>query len=140
LALRSNNALLQPAYEAYLTSLNYALKIEASTLPLSPQIVLLVERITHIGVSEIYLSPEELSLRASLVAHDLPNSTIGAVLELQIGYLKTQSGKKKDARDLAKILIRECVEIYGDLMPIRRARCVSLVFEGSDADREIGQC
>jgi hypothetical protein len=101
----------------------YSLHNAGQPSPLPDDLILLIERVTHIGAIELCLPPEKISLRETLFqTPDHSNQALVAeVLEHQIHMLRSQL-KKGDVSEHVKTLMWECASLYGNDMPIRRVR------------------
>jgi hypothetical protein len=113
----------QDAYDAYSTSLKHSLQNTKRTLPLCDELTLMIERVTHLGIVELCLPADAISLREVLFQSPLKSdpAVIVAVLECQIHIMRTQL-KKEGVSGHVKTLMKECASLYGSEMPVRRAK------------------
>ena len=107
----------------------------------------LVDRITYLGVSELLLSPAEVSLKHYLssglletgeVGDATNNLLIGALLERQVFSLQA-SLYKPDVRKAVRNLLDDALSVYdAESVPIRRSGILVLCLEVRYRDVEGG--
>ncbi|KAF7294812.1 Cysteine peptidase C50 [Mycena indigotica] len=84
----------------------------------------IVDRITHLGVFDLFLPASDISLRSVQ-----PLTMAGALLERQMQSLEG-SKWKENGRTALRILFGDLLATYGDInMPVRRARVLVSILE-----------
>ena len=112
------------------------------------QLVGLVDRTTYLGACELFLPPDQISLRSCTTTNGVSgqdSSVIGALLESQISSLEP-SQWKESVRSVTLHLLKDTLEIYGSgtgavVMPIRKARvlvrCLEFAYRDSTVAVEL---
>jgi len=111
------------------------------------QLVALVDRTTYLGACELFLPPNQISLRSD-TAHGVNQqgaSVVGALIECQLSSLEPSQWKEA-VRNVTLHLLKDALEIYTSLtgaeaggpsvvMPIRKARvlvrCLEFAYRDS---------
>jgi separase len=144
---------LQPAYDAFVESVKaYPFSdsgfaqltrtsglsdiFTSSSASSTKQLGVIIDRVTYIGTCELFVSPDEVSLRRPLESCGHNADIIGAILERQIEGLEGSSWKE-GVRNAVKALLVDAVAVYpaGDI-PVRRARvlirCLEFGYKAGD--------
>ncbi|KAF7305053.1 Cysteine peptidase C50 [Mycena kentingensis (nom. inval.)] len=86
------------------------------------QLANIVDRLTHIGVFDLFLAPDKVSL------YDTDPSVAGLLLERQIRALEGSRGKA-NSRVATRALFADALKLYSEETPLRRARVLVRVLE-----------
>ena len=87
------------------------------------QLTSLLERVTHVGASELLLGPEEISFKSFLQSPgDMHPKIVGALLEHQ--YESLLPNRHKDGvKDVLIGLLKDALDVYDSkTYPVRRMR------------------
>lgn len=102
------------------------------------QLLGLVDKVSYLGACDLLLSPEEVSI-FSTVTNPAPGldpaslepSVAGALLERQLDGLEP-SRWKDGVREIFIKILQDALKVYGEAMPVRRARvlirCMDFVY------------
>ncbi|KDQ13324.1 hypothetical protein BOTBODRAFT_133563 [Botryobasidium botryosum FD-172 SS1] len=88
----------------------------------------LTERITGLAVHDLFLSGADVALKLHAACPGTETEVVGAILEYQVRALETglgtnsEVGWRPESWDAVRALLDECVQLYGQQYPVRRAR------------------
>ncbi|KAH6918185.1 cysteine peptidase C50 [Coprinopsis sp. MPI-PUGE-AT-0042] len=104
------------------------------------QLTNLLERVTHVGASELLLGPEEISFKSFLSSPgQMDAKLVGVLLEFQYDSL-LPNRHKDGARDVLMGLMKDTLDVYdAGVYPVRRSRvllkCLEFFYrDGGESD------
>ncbi|KAI0700451.1 peptidase family C50-domain-containing protein [Cytidiella melzeri] len=111
--------------------------------PSTKHIATVIDRMTYMGICDLFLPAEEVSLKAQRIADvsdSESNAVLGALLERQAEGLDSSKWKPAVHNAICRIL-QDALEVYPPQnMPVRRARVMLKCFELTSSTAGKGMC